>query len=154
MLNMGGAAPFQIDGSLGAPAAVIESILQSHENVLPLAGNSTILQAAYTGDNGTIPLIRLLPSLPKAWSANSGGFVKGLRARGGFIVDLSWDGAGTLTTASLTLEAGNPAYITLGQSRIGSANKGTAIQVDSAVESGVFIRLDGKRGSVYNITLA
>lgn len=153
MLNMGGAAPFQIDGSLGAPAALAESLLQSHENVLPTEEG---LRAAYTGDAGKVPLIRLLPSLPTAWAASGGGWVKGLRARGGFTVDLSWDSVGRLTTASLRSEGGNSAYVTLGQARVASlktAVKATTIQVDN-VTSGVFVRLDGGKGSVFNVTLA
>ena len=82
--------PFQIDGNLGTPAAMAEMLLQSHE----------------AEADGT-PTLRLLPALPKDWSDGS---ARGLRARGGIVVDMDWT-AGRVTRAVLRGEAGETAKI-------------------------------------------
>ncbi len=76
--------PFQIDGNFGFVSGVNEMLLQSHERYVDPAAPA---QDRY--------YIDLLPALPKAWPAGS---VLGLRARGGFTVDLSWRD-GVLTAA-------------------------------------------------------
>lgn len=80
--------PFQIDGNLGGPAVIAEMLVQSR---------ASEDRGQKTEESGSE--IRLLPALPPQWSEGS---VRGLRARGGYAVDLTWrDGK----LASVTVHA-------------------------------------------------
>ena len=85
--------PFQIDGNFGAASGIAEMLLQSHLR-----------------DAEGRQVIHLLPALPKVWRAGS---FKGLRARGGFVVDAEWKD-GRLVGAEITSATGGAAHLKIG----------------------------------------
>ncbi|CAM9332311.1 unnamed protein product, partial [Hapterophycus canaliculatus] len=86
-------AAFQIDGNLGFLAGVNEMLLQSRYWF------SRSVQATVEGSISTSETVevRLLPALPEEWQH---GRYRGLRARGGYEVDVEWT-RGEISTASL-----------------------------------------------------
>lgn len=81
--------PFQIDGNFGGTAGITEMLLQSH--------------AGY---------IHLLPALPDNWQEGS---IRGIRARGGFTIDMEWK-KGKITRLSVTSHLGGTCRIREGAS--------------------------------------
>jgi alpha-L-fucosidase 2 len=77
----------QVDGSFGVSAAVAEMLIQSHQG-----------------------RIHLLPAPSSSWPT---GEVQGLRARGGFEVDMTWED-GELTTARITSDLGRRCRVEAG----------------------------------------
>jgi alpha-L-fucosidase 2 len=98
--------PFQIDGNFGGTAGVAEMLIQSH------AGE-----------------IRLLPALPAAWPDGS---VRGLRARGGFEIDMEWRDR-VLHSATVRTAGGTECRLAYGD-----------LRRDVVLGPGEELRLDGR----------
>ena len=85
--------PFQIDGNFGGTAGIAEMLIQSHTGI-----------------------IEILPAIPKAWRC---GYIKGLKARGGFVIDFKWDN-NEITKLSITSKVGGKCKIKFGKKYIGT----------------------------------
>jgi alpha-L-fucosidase 2 len=101
--------PFQIDGNFGGAAGIAEMLLQSHADE-----------------------VDLLPALPRAWPEGS---LSGLRARGGFEVDIDWR-RGPLERAVVRSRRGGSCVVRYGERTVRlSLNPGEAIALDGALRS-------------------
>lgn len=116
--------PFQVDGTFGSMAGVVEMLLQSHE--------------------GTI---KLLPALPSAWDEGS---YEGLVARGNFVVDVEWK-RGKARKAAVTARSGgicNLSYPGIGSARIVNSNGERIDPVSTTNDRVVFAT---EKGETYRI---
>ncbi len=84
-----------MDANFGTTAGIAEMLMQSHPK---------------SGEINAEPIIHLLPALPKAWHEGS---ISGLRARGGFEVDVGWED-GKLIECKITSLFGNPVKVRYG----------------------------------------
>jgi alpha-L-fucosidase 2 len=112
--------PFQIDGNFAGTAGMAEMLIQSH-----------------------LGYIDLLPALPKAWAE---GNIRGLRARGGFEVEMKWK-AQKLSTAIVKSMLGGRCIIhTAAPVKV----KGTDI-VSTKISTGYQISFKTLKGKTYGL---
>jgi alpha-L-fucosidase 2 len=114
--------PFQIDGNFGGTAGIAEMLLQSH------AGE-----------------IDLLPALPATWRT---GRVRGLRARGGWEIDIEW-ADGRWTRAIVRADPGLGRCVVRAPDAFEVRTEGRV--VESRLTSSGSVEFETKRGAVYDL---
>jgi alpha-L-fucosidase 2 len=119
--------PFQIDGNFGGAAGIAEMLIQSHAHE-----------------------VALLPATPKAWATGS---FRGLRARGGLTVDLTWrEGKAVEATFAASIDGTHrirpPRGSKIAQVRSGSANVPVKTSADGVVT------LSARAGERYQVRFA
>ncbi|MFA5328203.1 MAG: glycoside hydrolase N-terminal domain-containing protein [Prolixibacteraceae bacterium] len=95
--------PFQIDGNFGGAAAIAEMLLQSSENE-----------------------IHLLPALPDAWHEGS---VKGICARGGFVVSMDWENSSVKKLSVFARKSGKTTFFYGSEKKEISLKKGQTLEM-------------------------
>lgn len=114
--------PFQIDGNFGGTSGITEMLLQSQLNA-----------------------IQLLPAIPDAWAS---GEVKGLVARGGFVIDMQW-ADGKLKKATILAKNGGPCRLRVLQPVKGSNN--LALSALKGDGTGYLYTFNTTAGNVYTL---
>ncbi|MFC0516401.1 glycoside hydrolase N-terminal domain-containing protein [Mucilaginibacter angelicae] len=113
--------PFQIDGNFGGTSGLAEMLLQSQD------GN-----------------VHLLPALPDAWT---NGEIKGLVARGAYVVDMKWTGGKVVTAGILSKIGGQCHIITKSKLTVKGLNA-----VPVKVKDGYELVINTEKGKSYQLT--